>query len=73
MAGFLMDAIMAKTEAQIRANKKYRQTTEKMKYTKITLLRSTHAVMKDISMRTGENMQNIISNAMNVFELKKYD
>jgi hypothetical protein len=64
---------MAKSEAQIRANKKHRQTTQKLKYTKITLLRSTHAIMKNISLRTGENMQEVILNAMNVFKVKQYD
>ena len=64
---------MAKSEAQIRANKKHRQTTQKLKYTKITLLRSTHAIMKSISLRTGYNMQEVILNAMDVFTRRKHD
>lgn len=58
---------MSKSEAQIRANKKHRQTTAKQKFVQIRLLRSIHHELKSIAEQTGDNMQDIIAKALDFY------
>lgn len=70
---YLKLVTMSKSEAQLRANRKYNQTTAKAKFTQILILRDTHAKLKNLSLKTGLSMQNIIAEALQYYKVNSND